>query len=161
VIPGYGLLGPAPTPPKVDAAAVGDYLDGGYRQDLASRYTLAPQAERGEGALCLGLTQSLFHSGKLSTRSKGLIQIEPAGALRINPTDAEKLALTDGDRVRLSNRRGVLTTTVKLLDRVPQGSVWFPDHFAQEASKLFECEFDPTTKVPAFRSASVSIAKVT
>ena len=109
----------------------------------------------------LGLVQSLFHSGKLSTRSKGLIQIEPQAALRINPVDAERLTLTDGDRVRISNKRGDVTTAVKLAERVPQGSAWFPDHFAQEAANLFECTVDAETKVPSFRTASVCILKVT
>lgn len=160
VIPGYGLLGPAPIPPKVDTAAIGRYTGGGFRQTLPALYTLAPRQAQAEGSWQIGLTQSLFHSGKMSVRSKGLIQIEGQGALRMNPADAAKLAVNDGDRVRLSNKRGDLITTVKLAERVPRGSVRFPDHFAQQAVKLFECTIDPVTKVPTFRTASVSIAKV-
>jgi NADH-quinone oxidoreductase chain G len=160
VIPGYGLLGPKPIQPKVDTATIGHYVGGGYRGGLAARYTLTPREPQAEGSWQIGLTQSLFHSGKLSVRSKGLIQIEARGELRINPSDAERLGVHDGDRVRLSNKRGEVTTTVKLRERVPQGSVWFPDHFAQEAVNLFECTIDPVTKVPAFRTASVSIVKV-
>lgn len=160
VIPGYGLLGPAPIPPKVDRAAVERYLAGDYRRALAARYTLAGPADAAGGTTHLGLFQSLFHSGKLSTRSKGLLQIEAQAALRINPADAARLALADGDRVRLSNRRGEVTTTVKVLERVPEGSAWFPDHFGQDTAKLFECAIDPDTNVPAFRTASVSIAKI-
>jgi formate dehydrogenase alpha subunit len=160
VIPGFGLLGPAPILPKVDGTAVERYVTGGYRQDLAARYTLATRAGRAEGVAHLGLVQSLFHSGKFSTRSKGLLQIEAQPLLRINPGDAARLTLNDGDRVRLSNKRGDMTATVKLLERVPEGSVWFPDHFGQEAATLFECAIDPGTKVPSFRTASVSITKV-
>ena len=109
----------------------------------------------------LRLVQSLFHSGKFSTRSKGLIQIEAKGALRINPVDAARLTLVDGDRVRLSNQRGALMTTVKLRERVPQGALWFPDHFAQEAANLFECAIDPHTKVPSIRVTAVSMVKIT
>jgi formate dehydrogenase alpha subunit len=64
------------------------------------------------------LTQSLFHSGKLSTRSKGLLELEEKGVLRMNRTEAGRLGIADGDRVRVSNRRGELTTTVKLVLRV-------------------------------------------
>ena len=133
--------------------------EGAIAKTLPALYTLAPRGPQAEGSGQLGLTQSLFHSGKLSIRSKGLIQIEGQGTLRMNPADAARLAVTDGDRVRLSNKRGDLTTTIKLAERVPEGSVWFPDHFAQEAVKLFECTIDPVTKVPAFRTASVSIVK--
>jgi formate dehydrogenase alpha subunit len=161
VIPGYGLLGPAPIPPKIDPAAVDQYLSGGYRQDLANRYTLAPRPPKIEGSgWHMRLTQSLFHSGKLSTRAKGLLELEQQAVLRMNRTEAERLGIADGDRVRVSNQRGEVVTTVKLLERVPQGSVWFPDHFAQEASRLFDCATDPVTKVPYFRCAQVQIDRL-
>ena len=160
VIPGYGLLGPSPIPPKVDPATVERYVAGGYRHDLGNRYTLAPRRPPAEGtAWYIRLTQSLFHSGKLSTRAKGLLQLEEHAVLRMNRAEADRMGIADGDRVRVSNQRGDLTTTVKLVERVPPGTVWFPDHFAQKASALFDCTVDPVTKVPAFRTASVSIVK--
>jgi len=159
VIPGYGSLGPSPIPPAVDPAAVDRYVNEGHRQDFATRYTLPARAVRSEGTVQLGLVQSLFHSGKLSTHSKGLLQIEPSGFLQMNPVDATRFALGTGDRVRLSNSRGEFTTTVKVLDRVPEGLAWFPDHFAQEALQLFDCVIDPDTKVPSCRAASVSVMK--
>jgi predicted molibdopterin-dependent oxidoreductase YjgC len=133
----------------------------GYRRDFATRYTLLERAVRPGGTVQLGLVQNLFHSGKLSTHSKGLLQIEPSGFLQMNPVDASRFALGAGDRVRLSNKRGEFTTTVKVLDRVPEGLAWFPDHFAHEALSLFDCVVDPDTKVPSFRTASVSVTKIT
>jgi formate dehydrogenase alpha subunit len=161
VIPGYGSLGPTPIPPTVEHAAVDRYVGGGYRQDLATRYTLPARTIRPEGTVQLGLVQSLFHSGKLSTHSKGLLQIEPSGVLQINPVDAARFALGTGNRVRLSNSRGEFTTTVKVLDRVPEGLAWLPDHFAQDALRLFDCAIDLETKVPCYRTASVSVMKTT
>jgi formate dehydrogenase alpha subunit len=160
VIPGYGLLGPAPIPHKVDQATVTRYITEGFRQDLSDRYTLAPQAGRPADSLRLELVQSLFHSGKFSTRSKGLVQIEAEGVLRLNPVDATKLGAKDGDRVGLSNERGTFTTTVKLVERVPKGSAWFPDHFAQGVTGLFDITVDANTKVPSFRTTFVSIVMV-
>ncbi|MCE9537577.1 MAG: molybdopterin-dependent oxidoreductase, partial [Nitrospirae bacterium] len=161
VIPGYGSLSPTPIPPKVDAAAVDRYVGGGYRQDLVSRYTLPARTMRPEGTVQLGLIQSLFHSGKLSTRSKGLLQIEPSGFLQMNPADAARCSLDTGNRVRLSNSRGEFTTTVKVFDRVPEGLAWLPDHFAQDALRLFDCVIDLETKVPSYRTVSVSVMKTT
>lgn len=161
VIPGYGSLGPAPIPPAVNRAAVHRYTAEGYRQDLATRYTLPARTRRPDGTVQLGLVQHLFHSGKLSTHSKGLLQIEPSGRLQMNPVDAARFALGTGNRVRLSNSRGEFTTTVTVLDRVPEGLAWFPDHFAQDALRLFDCVIDPDTKVPSYRTASVSVVKAT
>ncbi len=161
VIPGYGSLGPSPISPIVNPAAVDRYVTEGYRHDIATRYALPARAVRQEGTVQLGLVQSLFHSGKLSTHSKGLLQIEPSGFLQMNPVDAARFALGTGDRVRLSNNRGEFTTTVKVFDRVPEGLAWLPDHFAQEALQLFDCVIDPDTKVPSYREASVSVMKTT
>jgi formate dehydrogenase alpha subunit len=161
VIPGYGSLGPSPIPPAVDPTAVDRYMNEGYRRDLATRYALPARAVHPEGTVQLGLVQSLFHSGKLSTHSKGLLQIEPSGFLQMNPVDAARCAIGTGDRVRLSNSRGEFTTTAKVFDRVPEGLAWLPDHFAQDAMRLFDCVVDPDTKVPACRAAVVSVMKTT
>ena len=160
LIPGYGSLGPTPLPPKVHRSVVERYLTTGYQRDLATRYHPIPRASRPDGTVRLELTQSLFHSGKLSTRSKGLLQIEGSGRLRISPHDAARFDLLDGDRVRLSSASGEMTTEVKIMERVPQGTAWFPYHFGQAALPLFECAVDPITEVPSFRTATVSMMKV-
>ncbi len=160
LIPGYSSLGPTPLPPKVDRSAVDRYLTDGYQRDLATRYHPIPRASRPDGTVRLELAQSLFHSGKLSTRSKGLLQVEGSGRLRISPSDAARFALSDGDRVRLSSTSGEMTTEVKIMERVPQGTAWFPYHFGQAAVQLFECAIDPITHVPSFRTATVSMMKV-
>ncbi len=160
LISGYGSLGPAPVLPKVDRVTVDRYLTEGHRHDLAARYTLDAPKSRPDGTVQLELVQSLFHSGKLSTRAKGLLQVEGGGILRINPVDAERFALVDGDRVRLSNARGEMTTEIKIVGRVPKGLAWFPDHFSQKATRLFDCVIDPVTRVPYVRTTSVSMMKI-
>lgn len=159
-IAGYGSLGPTPVPPRVDRTAMDHYLREGYRPDFITRYRLIAPKSRPDGTLQVELGQSLFHSGKLSTRSKGLLQIESNGRLRINPVDAARFALMEGDRVRLCSASGDMTTEVTLMGRVPQGTAWFPDHFGQSALGLFGCAVDPTTHVPSFQTTTVSIMKV-
>lgn len=160
LIPGYGSLGPTPLPPKVDRVIMDRYLTDDYQRDIATRYRLVIPKSRPDGTLRLDLVQSLFHSGKLSTRSKGLLQVEDKGWLRINPIDASRFALVDGDRVRLSSTVGEMTTEVKLVERVPQGTAWFPDHFGQAAVRLFDCAIDPITHAPSLRTATVSMMRV-
>ncbi len=159
-ISGYTSLGPTPLPPKVDPTAIDRYLSEGYQPDLTTRYRLIAPKSRPDGTLLIRFGQSLFHSGKLSTRSKGLLQLESNGRLRINPADAARFALMDGDRVRLCSTSGEMTTEIKIMERVPQGTAWFPDHFGQAAVGLFECAIDPITHVPSFLTATVSMMKV-
>ncbi|NGZ96557.1 MAG: NADH dehydrogenase (quinone) subunit G [Nitrospira sp. WS110] len=159
-ISGYGSLGPTPLPPKVDRTTLDGYLREGYQADFSARYRLSAPKSRPDGTLQVGFGQSLFHSGKLSTRSKGLRQIEDRGQLRINPVDAARFALMDGDRVRLCSTSGEMTTEIKIMARVPQGTAWFPDHFGQPALGLFDCAVDPITHVPSFKTATVSMMRV-
>ncbi|MGE3153833.1 MAG: NADH-quinone oxidoreductase subunit NuoG [Nitrospiraceae bacterium] len=159
VIPGHGLLGPTPIPPKPVPGVVEQYLKEGFRSNLSSRYTPAVSPAPPKPHLRLLLGQSLFHSGKLSTRSKGLLQVQPAGALSLNPTDAVGRSLAEGDRVLVRNERGEARTTVHLSERIPQGTAWFPDHFAQEMIGLLDCTLDPVTKVPSFHCATVEVVK--
>ena len=160
VIPGYGLLGPTPTPPKVDHTTLTRYLTEGFAADVTARYALTPPSRRGDNQFTLMFVQTLFHSGKLSTRSKGLLQLQQEGFLSINPEDATRLGLTDGGQVRISNARGTVTTTVKVRERVPVGVLWFPEHFDGEAKQLADWTIDPQTQIPYFKLAHVSLAKV-
>ncbi|MGE0470634.1 MAG: NADH-quinone oxidoreductase subunit NuoG [Nitrospira sp.] len=157
---GYTSLGPTPLPPTVDPTTMDRYLSQGYQPDLTTRYRLIAPKPRPDGTLQMRFGQSLFHSGKLSTRSKGLLQLEGKGRLRINPADADRFAVMNGDRVRLCSTAGEMTTEIQIMERVPQGTAWFPDHFGQAALGLFECTIDPITYVPSFRTATVSVMKV-
>ena len=62
------------------------------RRDMPSR----PARAADDDQFTLMFVQTLFHSGKLSTRSKGLLQLQQEGFLSINPDDATRLGLTDG-----------------------------------------------------------------
>ncbi len=157
LLPGYGLLGPAPKPPRPNDAVLAKYLQQGYAEDLKERYSLA--GSRQAGTFTLLSAQSLFHSGKYSTRAKGLLQIQSTGALALNPADAGRLGLVDGSRVRLSNQQGEMTTTVKLLDRIPAGLAVFPEHFDEDLRRLASVAADPQTGVPYYKSARVKIDK--
>jgi formate dehydrogenase alpha subunit len=159
VIPGYGLLGPAPTPPKVDPAVLGQYLSAGYADDLPARYSLTAWA-RQTGMTTLVFGQSLFHSGKLSTKAKGLLEVQSTGTLRMNPEDAGRLGLVDGELVRLANGQGQATAILSIRARVPAGMVWFPEHFNDTLKPLVDWSVDPLTRVPYCRLAHVSIEKV-
>ena len=164
VIPGYALLGPVPAPPRPDATAVTQYVQSGYAEDLTNRYRVSGEwrGTKGEGderSFTLVLTQSLFHSGKFSTRAKGLLDVEADGKLALNSIDAGKLNIREGERVRAFNDRGEMTTTVTLRDRLPDGVVTFPEHFDEQALSLMPLTIDDRTGVPYYRAARVRIEK--
>ncbi len=158
-VPGYGLLGPAPAPPQVDADTVDRYVTDGFKEDFDRRYTIRQPFSMPQGSLTLRLVQSLYHSGKYSTRAKGLMDIEGEGRLQINAAEARRLGVEEGDAVRLSNARGQATVPVTLNDRVPDDVAWFPEHFDQTVRPLFALTVDPQTGVPVWKTTDVTIVK--
>lgn len=168
LVPGYSLLGAGPSPPRPDSAVVERYLQKGYAEDLSDRYALldsrfkvqGSQGSNEEGAVTLALVQSLFHSGKFSTRAKGLLMIQPTGFLSMNPADADQLGLADNDRIRVFNDFGAMTTTVRRQNRVPRGLVLFPEHFDAEARRLLAVSRDRLTQTPYYKLAKVNVERL-
>lgn len=160
MIPGYGLLGPVATPCSVNQGVVDRYLREGFQSDIESRYTLDQDQMRNDKTLLLASVQSLFHSGKFSTRAKGLLQIQSSGSVSLNPVDAHHHRIVSGDSVRLSNEHGEVATTAKLLDRVPEGVAFFPEHFDRDIRRLFVVTVDPVTSVPYYKLTQVQVEKI-
>ncbi len=160
VVPQYGLLGPTSTPHVVNAEILAQYLREGFKEDVEARYALPQKPAKSEGALTLVLGQSIYHSGKFSTRSKGLTQIQECGVLNMNPEDATRIGVEDGASLRLSNGHGEVTVPVKLVDRIPLGVAWFPEHFDQELRSLFSLTVDERNHVPCWKTTEVQAMRV-
>jgi len=160
VVPGTRTLGPSPVPTLPNVEQVNHYVQSGFREDVASRYALADREDHEADGLILAVTQSLYHSGKFSTRAKGLLQVQDKGVLSMSPVDAERLGVEEGGTVTLSNSRGQIETPVKVLDRVPEGVLFFPEHFDEEIRRLFRMTIDPQTAVPYYKLTRVKVEKV-
>jgi formate dehydrogenase alpha subunit len=160
LIPGYGLLGPSPMPPKIDAEVLNRYLGEGFAEDVAERYGTLRPAPASPDTFTLVFGQTLFHSGKLSTRAKGLLLLQSEPFVILNTADAARLGIAESDRVKISNSRGSVITVAKIRDRVPPGVAWFPEHFDGEAKLLADWTIDPRDQIPYFKLAQVSLAKV-
>jgi formate dehydrogenase alpha subunit len=160
-IPGYGLLGPGHKPAMADPAVIEHYLREGYQEDAAQRYALDGEGQeaRGQGTLTLLVGQTLFHSGKFSTYAEGLLQIQATGTLLVSPGDAGRLGVVDGDHVRLSNEFGQATTPLKVADRLPDGLIFFPEHFDQDVRRLLNVTIDQKTGVPYYKTSQVQVEK--
>jgi formate dehydrogenase alpha subunit len=160
VISGYGLQGPVAMPSKVNKETVLAYTQSGFQTDVGTRYDWRSFHTESSDMLTLQLTQSLFHSGKFSTKAKGLMQIQDSGALSVNPQDAQQLGIQQGDQVTVSNSLGQVQVKARLLDRVPMGVAFFPEHFDEEIRSLFSIEIDPSTGVPYGKLTQVRVAPV-
>ncbi|HZQ60405.1 MAG TPA: molybdopterin dinucleotide binding domain-containing protein, partial [Casimicrobiaceae bacterium] len=157
LLPGYYNLGqPRKITPKPDA-----YLASGYAAQVRARYRPLPPARANGQNFMLTMGQLLYHSGKLSTRASGLIQLSPNTArVHLHPEDVKKLGIQEGDRVRLVTANGNVVAPVQADYSVGLGSVFFPEHFSKPAIKdLMPVEIDPATRVPYFKLTAVKVER--
>jgi formate dehydrogenase alpha subunit len=165
LVPGYYNLGQ----PKRPVVGLDAYLSNGYRTEVGARYSSRRTPDTSPGDSTLGrdgfkltLGQLLFHSGKMSTRASGLINITPnSRRLRMSLPDLERLGLSEGDRVRIASKQGAMDVRVEGDPSLLPGGCFFPEHFNEpRLLDLIPVEVDQTTGVPYFKFADVSIQKV-
>jgi len=156
LLPGYYNLG---EPRPVTARPEG-YLRNGYVREVAARYAAGAEAD-GARPFTLTIGQVLYHSGKLSTRASGLVQLYPSkGRLQMNPEDLAQLQIGPQDVVRVTSAKGALELRTEPNHDLARGTCFFPEHFNEPPVKdLAECVVDPTTGVPAFKFVRVAITR--
>jgi formate dehydrogenase alpha subunit len=161
LLPGYYNLGqPRPLTLNPDA-----YLSNGYASHVAARYGADLKHDKEKDAtrpFTLVMGQVLYHSGKMSARASGLIQIYPnSGRLGMNPKDIERLSLNETSHVTVRSDISSVRLRITSDHNVMPGTCFYPEHFVDPPVKdLMTVEADPVTGVPSFRSVCVSIEKV-
>ncbi|MDH5429543.1 MAG: molybdopterin-dependent oxidoreductase, partial [Nitrospirota bacterium] len=157
ILPGYYNLGQAP---KVESNA-SRYFSSGYAPEVGPRYSM-----NGKGKpprpFGLRMIQLIYHSGKLSTQASGLIEISPNKKhLSMGTEDLKNLGLACGERIRVTSDQGSLEMTVAEDTSLMPGTCTVPEHFNDPPVKdLMPLQVDPTTGVPYFKLAYVTIEKV-
>ncbi|MDH5562662.1 MAG: molybdopterin-dependent oxidoreductase [Nitrospirota bacterium] len=157
ILPGYYNLGKAP---KVEPNP-SRYFSDGYAQDVGLRYSVDGKGKT-HRPFGLRMTQLIYHSGKLSTRATGLIEISPnKKSLSMGTEDLKNLGLASGERIRLTSDQGTLEMTVAENTSLMPGTCTVPEHFNDPPVKdLMPTQVDPTTGVPYFKLVYVTIEKV-
>jgi formate dehydrogenase alpha subunit len=139
--------------------AIGDYVKISLK-DLKSMYERKEEKAPTKFPFKLMLGPILFHSGKLSGYSEGPVRILPEGRLKINPNDADKLGIMEGDRALLKNANGEVKVKVEITDRIPEGLLFYPEHFMFPAVRnLCEIDIDKDTKANYFKTANVAVER--
>jgi predicted molibdopterin-dependent oxidoreductase YjgC len=160
VLPGYRVLGATAEPAHVDATAVERYVITGFAEDLSARYSAGAEPKTSGHRWSLTIGQTLFHSGSMSTKAQGLLELQKEGKLIMNPADAQRLGITEGGRVRLTSTSGEATVPVTILGRIPEGTLFFPESFREALASLPSMSLDPVTGVPYCKHVRVSMDKV-
>jgi predicted molibdopterin-dependent oxidoreductase YjgC len=110
--------------------------------------------------LTTGRTIFHFHTGTMTRRIPILNHEVPTGYVEINPGDAARLQIADGESVDVRSRRGRIDVAAWVTERVPEGTVFIPFHFAEcAANELTNSALDPDAKIPELKVCAVSVAR--
>lgn len=160
----FGLRWPCPTPdhPGTPILHVGKFTRG---KALLCPVEYRPPAEQPDDEYPLWLTTGRllehYHTGSMTRRSKVLNSIVPYAEVEISPEDARKLNIKNGEIVRAVSRRGEIEIRAKITDRVHEGIVFIPFHFAEAAAnRLTNDVLDPIAKIPEYKVCAVKIEKI-
>jgi formate dehydrogenase alpha subunit len=99
-----------------------------------------------------------YHTGSMSRQAPGLNALVPEGRLELNPHDADRLGVKHGEKVRVTSRRGQIEPVAWVTDRVSEGLVFMPFHYAEApANRLTNTALDPVSKIPELKVAAVRV----
>jgi formate dehydrogenase major subunit len=110
--------------------------------------------------LTTGRILSQYNVGT-QTRRTGNIAWHPEDRLEIHPSDAELRGIREGDPVRLASRKGAITLSARLTDRVPPGVVYTTFHHPELGANVVTTEHsDWATNCPEYKVTAVEVRPV-
>jgi len=143
-----------------------DYEDGEFNfDDGLARFVPADGGQPGELpdeeyplTLTSGRVLYHWHTGQITRRVEGLMSHVGESFVEINPSTADELGVTDGEYVQVESRRGDIAVKASVTDRVGEGTLFIPMHFAAGAvNKLTQESFDPQAGIPEYKVSSVRL----
>lgn len=163
-IEGEGLRWPCPEAdhPGTPILHVGQFFRGKGR---LSALVYRPPAEEPDEAYPLWLSTGRmlqhFHTGSLTRRAQVLDGLVPHGQVEIHPRDAARSRIESGERIRVRTRRGVIDTYAYVTERVAEGSLFIPFHFAEAAAnRLTNDVLDPVANIPEYKVCAARMERI-
>lgn len=102
-----------------------------------------------------------YHTGTMTRNSEATNDYQKEAYVEIHKNDANKLEIENRDRVKITSRRGEIETYAKIGERVQEGQIFMPFHFAESpANRLTNDELDPEGKIPELKVTAVKVEAV-
>ena len=111
--------------------------------------------------LTTGRLLAHWHTGTMTRRSETLTEQVNEAVMEINPADALTVGVGDGDIVKVTSRRGEISLKAWVTDRIKEGVVFIPFHFAEAAANvLTNSAYDPLAKIPELKVCAVRLDRI-
>ncbi|QLK25832.1 formate dehydrogenase subunit alpha [Natrinema zhouii] len=162
----HGLQWPVPDEDHPGTPYLYDYEEGNFNfEDGKARFVPADGGHPGELpdeefplTLTSGRVLYHWHTGQITRRVEGLMSHVGQSFVEIHPETAADLGVEDGEYVRVESRRGEIVVKAQVTDRVGEGTLFIPMHFATGAvNKLTQETFDPQAGIPEYKISSVRL----
>ncbi len=101
-----------------------------------------------------------YHTGTMTMKSDGIMEIAPECFVEISPQDAAKYEVKDGALVTIASRRGSIVARIKISRKAVSGTIFIPFHYAQAAAnRLTNSALDPISGIPEYKVCAVKLSK--
>jgi predicted molibdopterin-dependent oxidoreductase YjgC len=101
-----------------------------------------------------------YHTGTMTMKSQGIMEIAPDCFVEISPQDASKYGVEDGAAVKIASRRGKIQARIKISAKAVSGTVFIPFHYAlAAANRLTNAALDPISGIPEYKVCAVKLSK--
>lgn len=101
-----------------------------------------------------------YHTGTMTMKSDGIMDIAPECFVEISPQDAGKYEVADGAVVDIASRRGTIQARVKISNKAVAGTVFVPFHYgAAAANRLTNAALDHISGIPELKVCAVRLSK--
>ena len=108
--------------------------------------------------LTTGRILSQYNVGAQTRRTENVVWYDE-DVLEIHPHDAETRGIDDGKRVSLKSRKGDITLTAVITERVPPGVVYTTFHNPETGANVVTTEYsDWATECPEYKVTAVQVA---
>jgi len=111
--------------------------------------------------LTTGRTLTQYNVGAQTRRTENIVWYRE-DLLEIHPHDAETRGIKDGDRISLASRKGDITLTAKITERVQPGVVYTTFHDPETGANVVTTEHsDWATDCPEYKVTAVQVTPAT
>ena len=112
--------------------------------------------------LTTGRVMAQYQSGTQSRRSRSLALVAPVPRCELHPDLAARHGIASDDVVELTTRRGRARFTATVTDAIRPDVVFAPFHWGggSSANALTDAALDPISRMPAFKTCAVAVARV-
>ena len=101
-----------------------------------------------------------YNTRAMTKRTEGLNEICSESYIEVNEEDAKVLGISHGDKVLVSSRRGRITSTARVGQKVSPQEAFMTFHFADgNVNRITNAALDDLARIPEYKACAIRIQK--